>query len=314
MNAHRASMTASASVAVRRVLIDDDRDVRVVAAFPCAVYLSVGDAVPGRPAIVAVVSSDGVAHPNAVVTSVGSGLRPFAGLRAGRSGLIGGGRVVLAGRSIVVRRWWDPAPALRHTTATSLCTTTRRVAAVAHDHAPALPGDLASITRHLVDAVRSGDDEARARARTLLGRGPGLTPAGDDVLAGLVAGVSCLAAALPAPGTTALRHQVGRLGRAIAAEAVDRTTPVSAALLHHAADGEVAAPAAALLRALTGHGDPAIATRGLLAVGATSGRDLTAGIVHAARLVLARASADLDGPRAFTTGAVRPSRRSRGVA
>jgi hypothetical protein len=58
-----------------------------------------------------------------------------------------------------------------------------------------------------------------------------------------------------------------------------RTTTFSAALLRHAVDGRVAAPAGALLRALTGRGDIVGSHRDLTHVGHTSGPALAAGII-----------------------------------
>src|SRR5262249_13546495 len=59
----------------------------------------------------------------------------------------------------------------------------------------------------------------------LLGRGPGLTPAGDDVLAGLLAGRAAYG-----PDDRALADDICAL-------APSRTTALSAALLRHAARG-----------------------------------------------------------------------------
>jgi hypothetical protein len=64
------------------------------------------------------------------------------------------------------------------------------------------------------------------------------------------------------------------------------TTALSASLLRHAAASEVAAPAAAVLAALTGSGAVVPALDRLLDVGSTSGRDLALGLLAAADLVL----------------------------
>ena len=93
----------------------------------------------------------------------------------------------------------------------------------------------------------------------LLGRGPGLTPLGDDVLAGWFAA----------------RAAAGRPDHALAAAVRRRlgtTTLLSATLLDCAARGEVLPQLAAWLA------DPGAATaEALLAVGATSGAGLMAG-------------------------------------
>ena len=72
---------------------------------------------------------------------------------------------------------------------------------------------------------------------TLLGAGPGLTPSGDDVLAG----------ALVAAHATGDPRLAGWAGATRAALTATRTTPVSRGMLHHAADG-YATPAARRLR------------------------------------------------------------------
>ncbi len=83
------------------------------------------------------------------------------------------------------------------------------------------------------------DRRWRPDAVRLAGRGSGLTPAGDDVLAGYAAGLT-------------LFH--GRCLEAvrIAAVAAPRTTTLSATLLRHAARGELPEPAHSLLE----EGDP----------------------------------------------------------
>jgi hypothetical protein len=106
--------------------------------------------------------------------------------------------------------------------------------------------------------------------RRLLGSGPGLTPEGDDVLAGYLAGAA--AYGVPADDVRALVHT----------EAASRTTTLSAALLRHAAVGEAIPQVGGLLDALAGRRplDPALAE--LFAVGHTSGAALASGVIAAA--------------------------------
>ncbi|GAC1567811.1 MAG: hypothetical protein NVS3B14_15000 [Ktedonobacteraceae bacterium] len=79
----------------------------------------------------------------------------------------------------------------------------------------------------------------------MAGLGPGLTPSGDDALAGFVAVMALLG---PQPGVDAApREQIASI---IASTAQTRTTRLSAALLTHAARGEVAEHVGALLTAL----------------------------------------------------------------
>lgn len=110
----------------------------------------------------------------------------------------------------------------------------------------------------------------RAAASRMIGLGPGLTPAGDDFLAGLMVTFS-----LPA---APFGSRYRRVARALAASAATGT--VSRAMLLHAARGRTRAGAAALLAALTESGaeETAAAARAVLAGGATSGTDLAAGL------------------------------------
>ena len=103
----------------------------------------------------------------------------------------------------------------------------------------------------------------------LLGRGPGLTPAGDDVLAGALV----TAHAVGDPRLTGWRRQTR------AALAGGATTAVSRALLQHAADGWAVPQLAAFVAAACA-GDPTPAVGPLLAVGHTSGAALAGGALH----------------------------------
>lgn len=98
------------------------------------------------------------------------------------------------------------------------------------------------------------------QAELYAGRGAGLTPAGDDLLAGYVAGLVLL-------------HGETKRAAQLAREAAGRTAPLSATLLRHAASGEVPEPVHVLLAS----GD----TRPLLAFGHSSGIAWMRGLVSA---------------------------------
>jgi hypothetical protein len=116
-----------------------------------------------------------------------------------------------------------------------------------------------------------------ATVAAFLGLGPGFTPAGDDVLAGMLV-------TLTAAGDPAAR----RLATAIeAADPARRTTAVSAALLRHAARGECVQPLADVLAAVDKGLNPAESVRRLRGVGHSSGAALLAGVRRALDLVLA---------------------------
>lgn len=120
-------------------------------------------------------------------------------------------------------------------------------------------------------ALALGTHPVAEIANELAGRGPGLTPAGDDALTGYVYTVVALGLA----GADE--------ARAAALHALSMTGEPSASLLRAAADGEVFSPAAAMLRALvTADGDALTpSVRGLTALGRTTGRALLTGIVRA---------------------------------
>lgn len=109
-------------------------------------------------------------------------------------------------------------------------------------------------------------------ARTLCGRGMGLTPSGDDMLLGWMALGWLLKG--PQPAFLAACQRIMAIAR-------QQTHLLSRCWLGYAADGNVAAPIRALLYALTIEDDPQLlrATQHVLAMGATSGYDVIKGIL-----------------------------------
>jgi hypothetical protein len=110
---------------------------------------------------------------------------------------------------------------------------------------------------------------ATVRPHDLLGSGPGLTPSGDDVLAGLLVAAHAVAdprlATWQAQTRAALRERT--------------TTAVSRGLLTHALDGWATPELAGFVTAACA-GDLTAALPTLLAVGHTSGAALAAGALH----------------------------------
>ncbi len=111
-----------------------------------------------------------------------------------------------------------------------------------------------------------------ALARSLCGRGVGLTPAGDDMLAGWMAAGWLVYGPLP---------WFLDACQGIVAVAMQQTHVLSQAWLRCAAEGNVALPVVALLEALTREDAAQLerAARSVLAMGATSGRDLIRGML-----------------------------------
>jgi Protein of unknown function (DUF2877) len=113
--------------------------------------------------------------------------------------------------------------------------------------------------------------------RRLLGVGPGLTPAGDDVLAGLLVGLQSFG------------RKAEPLRLAVLAGLAAGTTDLSAALLRCAARGESIPQVNKLLRAMSGSAWPGRlddAMDDLVRVGNTSGTALATGVLAAATMAI----------------------------
>ncbi|HEX2051679.1 MAG TPA: DUF2877 domain-containing protein [Actinomycetota bacterium] len=145
--------------------------------------------------------------------------------------------------------------------------------------------------RLVVAALAARDaDVAAAAADALLGRGPGLTPAGDDALAAAAAVVAC--AGRVAGWSDGAR--AAWLAASCPRDAARRTTSLSATLLSLAARGLVAEP---LARALDARAAVADAGARLLRLGHSTGR--------AYALAAGLAATSLAAPR---TSSARPRR------
>jgi hypothetical protein len=273
---------SSASTALAPLILGAFSPVVVIAAFDRALYLEH----PGG--LLAIETSDGVQLPNGVVLARPSSDRLLGGRHLGAGGTVGGGVLAVGDLRVRVVRWRRARPVLRPTPPPVLA---GRLAAaqtrLVRRRGPA-PTWLAVPMAELAAALRAGDAPAATAVarRSLLGRGPGLTPAGDDLLAGLLAAVAPLAAATGLGPSTTILEAVSATAASVAATAPAATTALSASLLRHAAASEVAAPAAALLAAMTGRGAVVAALDRLLDVGSTSGRDLALGLLGATELVL----------------------------
>ena len=250
-------MTVVASVLVRDAIVGPRRAVPVIATGRWGAYLDAGGG------LVAVIGPGAVRVPVAVVVDHAPEVAP------GSTAMVGDGTVTVGGRTATVTRWFDPQVRLASVSRAGL----GRLAAVldgcrcpdrllAHGAVDGLGAALAA-------------GQARAAVDALLGRGSGLTPAGDDLLAGALAALR------------ALRDPAADdLGAAVAA-AARQTNRLSGALLGAADVGAVVPQAAAVLRALERDGDVGTAAVALLDVGHTSGWHLAAGLLAGARHHLA---------------------------
>jgi Protein of unknown function (DUF2877) len=249
-------LDAAASSCLRSALAGPGRPATWLGVTPAALYLRTAGT-----GVVALLAHDAVRLPCALVLPTTAAELPLIWFAAGSGdAVLGDGQLAWTGPAgpVVVRsvREWSPAKV-------SLDQPAARVLAALRD---ALPDPaVLGIDGALLDDLIT---KPAAAVAGLLGRGPGLTPAGDDVLAGFVLGARAF-------GLDA------SLVRAAISVAPARTTALSAALLSHALSGECGDEVAAAVA------DPSDAVVGrLLRIGHTSGAALAVGLTTAARAAL----------------------------
>jgi hypothetical protein len=246
----------AAPTALTGLLCGPARTAVVRGVFPTAVYLDTGDEVA------ALVTTDALRLPCALVLAAPSSGRPFASIRSGDVAAVGDGAVAVGDQQFLVRRWWRPTSLRPLQPGPRLAARADVLEALL----PPLPSELPA-------------DGRSWRPGTLVGLGPGLTPAGDDVLAAMLLTLSAV------PGSaTAVAALVAET-----APLLTRTTALSATLLRHATQGRGIPEVTRLVDALAGSGDLAAPTARLLAVGHSSGTAFAHGVLAATRLALARA-------------------------
>jgi len=256
-----------ASIAIHG-LLTVPRTATVLGTSGYAVWLLVDESV------IVVSTRDATRLPNGIEIPSRSSDNPFEQVHHGAPIKVGFGRVMLEGLAVSVARWWDPRPVLHAITANELA------ANIAN-----LPAEVADIdSDQLRTALRSFSPNAvLAAARPLLGKGSGLTPEGDDYLAGAVASIRLLSQAV---GQDQATRMLDTVANPLAKLADARTTTFSAALIQYALRGQVAAPAGSLMRAFAGRGDVGPSHRVLLKVGHSSGPALAAGLVLGAQTLV----------------------------
>jgi hypothetical protein len=248
---------------------------------PAAVYLHVPNDRGGD--VVGVLTSDAARLPLGCVLFRPSNGRPLVALPSGAPAEVGGGRIVVGDLAVSAAAWWNPRPKLPSLRPALLPEGVRQLRNTLYGEGvphsaftlPGLPTGPGGPLAALRGAVRRADLEAALRTATrLIGLGPGLTPAGDDVMAGTIAGLVLLG-----------HPSAERFAAAVYALAAGRTTELSRALLRHAACGRVSGEYAAVLHGLVGERPLAPAVAGLLATGSTSGRAMALGLCTAIDLV-----------------------------
>ncbi|WP_104526244.1 DUF2877 domain-containing protein [Blastococcus atacamensis] len=276
------AVPAAASTGVAALLRGPVRQARVLLSTPTAVYLQVaGDRTSSD--VVGILTSDAVRLPLACFLFRPGNGRPLVALPPGAPAEVGGGRMVVGDLAVSAAAWWDPRPRLPGGRPALLPEGVRQLRnslygeGVPHSSftLPGLPTGPGGPLAALRGAVRRADLEAALRTATrLIGSGPGLTPAGDDVMAGTIAGLVLLG-----------HPAADRVAAGVCGLATGRTSDLSAALLRHAAAGRVSAEYGAVLRGLVGERPLAPAVDRLLDGGATSGRAMALGLCTAIDLV-----------------------------
>lgn len=212
--------------------------------------------------VISVASPSATRLPNALVTETLPG--------PGRAALGAGLLVAPAGTWAVTRWWLPPRP--------------RGLRPPLLDAGWLLPGQSLPGSWGLAPVSPSYDGLQPA---SLIGAGPGLSPAGDD----LVAGALVAAHATADPRLVRWQRTVRDL------LAPGRTTAVSLGLLHCALDGYATSELAGFVNAVCDQGpgtDPTNLTRAteaLLGVGHSSGAALMAGVLHTFTTIRMRGAA-----------------------
>jgi hypothetical protein len=275
------SVPAAAPSGLAQLLTGAPRPVAVIAALPVALHLTVVDADAGTPPLLCLALPGAVRLPSALLLGghVKGRIPAGWGLDLGTRGTVGGGRVALPGLAVPVARWWRvPRPTLAAQPRPGWLAPPpidRELTVVAGRMVNSLQWNTRG--NHRVDGRQevtspecSTVDGLGTQAAMLLGRGPGLTPLGDDILAGVLVTLRALGD----------HRAAAALARPVLAAAPAATTAVSAALLWHAARGECVPELAALFRALdAGHrAEVATARDSVLRLGHTSGAGLLNGV------------------------------------
>ena len=232
-----------ASLAIREILGGRRRDGRVIGLANETVFAEFPGA-PGEPRVVAISTPATIRLPNAIITAA------ISGARSGDPVHAGGGCVTVAGVTIRALRWWDPVPVVGPLSRARLDHGAAALARVCvQSHPPGLAGHPGPAA--LAACCASGDlVGAVEQAEALVGLGPGIIPAGDGVLCGLLLALRLLGGAIP--GGTRAVWLAGWLSAAVTAYARERTIPLGASLLHCAARGQAVAEVASVLHGMAG--------------------------------------------------------------
>jgi Protein of unknown function (DUF2877) len=238
----------------------------VVGSFAQALIIATDDR--GRPGIVSLLSGDATGVPNGVRLVDNP---PWREHRPGEPVEVGLGLIRVGDLRVRVVRWWD----CRVRPIRPGSTGVHDVGSAAELAARGVPEQAIRTLERALAADRAGDHSCgqgalEAAVDALVGLGSGLTPGGDDLLAGLLT-------ALHACGRTDIARRVAV--RALD-QVTDRTTLLSADLLRLAARGFACLEALAVLKAIHSPEGARLdqAIHRLLSIGHSSGADLATGL------------------------------------
>jgi hypothetical protein len=257
-------LAVEAPARIRDLISGPDRPVDVLGRFATALYLRLAGG-----EVIALLSSDAVRLPIGLILPVSSHEFPLSCLR---------GPVAVGSRSVRIGDWSCRVSRLVSRQAPADLAPDRLACEhLAHRLAmyQSADSDL-GLPDSLLDDVDS-PEVAADLVRRLLGVGTGLTPAGDDVLAGLLVGL------------WSFGQRAEPLRLAVLAGLPAGTTDLSAALLRCAARGESIPQVNQLLRTMSGgawQGRLDHAIYDLVRVGHTSGAALATGVWAAASIAI----------------------------
>jgi hypothetical protein len=260
----RAPVAAAGPAWVRDLIARPVRLVDVLGRFATALYLRLAGG-----EVIALLSSDAVRLPIGLILPTSSREFPLTCL-SGTVG-VGSGAVQIGSWSCRVSRLVSLRAPAALTPDRDACEHLRYRLAECESADPYL-----RLPAAVLDDAHS-PELAADLVRRLLGVGPGLTPAGDDVLAGLLVGL------------WSFGQRTEPLRLAVLAGLAAGTTDLSAALLRCAARGESIPQVNQLLRTVSGsawQGRLDHAMDDLVRVGHTSGTALATGVLAAATMAI----------------------------
>lgn len=207
--------------------------------------------------------------PNGLALSAQAGMFPFRALKAGMPVVLGAGRLVIDAISCSLdcsggKRW---NPRIERPRLLEIERIKAHAAWLARFCAEHRPQESSALL-----AWETGEPILALAAR-ICGRGRGLTPSGDDFLAGWLAAGWLLYG--PQPGFLACCQAINEIARR-------QTHALSQCWLAYAAAGDVAYPIGTLVRALHQSDQARLeqSARAVLSLGATSGYDLLQGLLY----------------------------------